>query len=647
MGVTALKLVKGMAVLKRLNRKTPLKAKLFGGFGLMIVLAFVTGGTSVLLSAKSAEETHAVLEGPVAERGSAERARASLYRASEIQNQFFLERDLQQLEEFQIAIAGVEQELTSLTEMERGEYWKPKVDTALAQLNEYKQLFADLTSLMQTRGLTEKEGLEGKLREAVHTVEEALAGSGHDELTVLMLMCRRHEKDYLMRGDAEKYIGRIAQRLEEFEEAVERLDIPAENREAWAKNWEVYYNAINKLAEADQQLADTRSQVAVVHTQLEQQLEDIVNDAPDATSNLTDTLANAKRVSIAMLFMTAVIGVGIAFMIIRSITIPIRRLTDMSNALAAGDLTIDHVELETNDDLGQLATSMNTLCDSLTDIVRSLQDSANQISSTTTQVAALANETHSGMGHQTQLVERCSAAIIELSSSAEEVAVKSKQAADHANASGESANEGSAVVDSTIKDMQKINEAVRAGSTSVSELGRRSEEIGQVIAVINDIADQTNLLALNAAIEAARAGEHGRGFAVVADEVRKLADRTTQATEEVEQSITAIRKDTARAVEQMQQGTECVNSGVEQASSAGESLSQIKTYAVDLSDMVNSIAAATNEQSAASSDVSRTIQEITSVTEQVSSSASESAQAMDDLAHRATALNDIAGRFKI
>jgi methyl-accepting chemotaxis protein len=601
----------------------------------------------VLLSAKSAEETHAVLEGPVAERGSAERARASLYRASEIQNKFFLERDLQQLEEFQGAIAGVEQELTSLTEMERGEYWKPKVDTALAQLSEYKQLFADLTSLMQTRGLTEKEGLEGELREAVHTVEEALAGSGHDELTVLMLMCRRHEKDYLMRGNAEKYIGRIAQRLEEFEEAVERLDIPAENREAWAKNWEVYYNAINKLAEADQQLADTRSQVAVVHTQLEQQLEDIVNDAPDATSNLTDTLANAKRVSIAMLFMTAVIGVGIAFMIIRSITIPIRRLTDMSNALAAGDLTVEHVELETNDDLGQLATSMNTLCDSLTDIVRSLQDSANQISSTTTQVAALANETHSGMGHQTQLVERCSAAIIELSSSAEEVAVKSKQAADHANASGESANEGSAVVDSTIKDMQKINEAVRAGSTSVSELGRRSEEIGQVIAVINDIADQTNLLALNAAIEAARAGEHGRGFAVVADEVRKLADRTTQATEEVEQSITAIRKDTARAVEQMQQGTECVNSGVEQASSAGESLSQIKTYAVDLSDMVNSIAAATNEQSAASSDVSRTIQEITSVTEQVSSSASESAQAMDDLAHRATALNDIAGRFKI
>ncbi|MCR9076140.1 MAG: methyl-accepting chemotaxis protein, partial [bacterium] len=565
----------------------------------------------------------------------------------EIQNQFFLERDLQQLEEFQSAIAGVEQELSSLTQMERGAYWKPKVDTALAHLSEYKQLFADLTSVMQTRGLTEKEGLEGELRQAVHTVEEALAGSGHDELTVLMLMCRRHEKDYLMRGDAEKYIGRIAQRLEEFEEAVERLDIPAENREEWANNWDVYYKAINKLAEAEQQLAETRSQVVVVHAQLEQQLEDIVNDAPDATSNLTDTLANAKRVSIAMLFMTAVIGIAIAFMIIRSITTPIRRLTDMSNALAAGDLTIEHVELETEDDLGQLAISMNTLCDSLTDIVRSLQDSANQISSTTTQVAALANETHSGMGHQTQLVERCSAAIIELSSSAEEVAVKSKQAADHANASGESANEGSSVVDSTIKDMQKINEAVRAGSTSVTELGRRSEEIGQVIAVINDIADQTNLLALNAAIEAARAGEHGRGFAVVADEVRKLADRTTQATEEVEQSITAIRKDTARAVEQMQQGTECVNSGVEQASSAGESLSQIKTYAVDLSEMVNSIAAATNEQSAASSDVSRTIQEITSVTEQVSSSASESAQAMDDLAHRATALNDIAGRFKV
>ena len=634
-------------MLKQLNQRTPLRAKLFGGFGLMIVLAFVTGGTSVILSSRSAEQTQALLQGPVAERASAERARSSLYAASEIQKGFFLDRDVTELEAFSTAVAGVDRELTALTQMERGEYWQPKVEIAKAELESYKNLFAQVTELMKTRGLSETEGLEGELRSAVHHVEESLADTEHDELTVLLLMCRRHEKDYLLRGDAEKYIGRIAQRLQEFEQAVEALDIPAEQRETWGNNWADYYNAISELAEADTQITEGREQIEAVHAQLGQQLEDIVNDAPDAANNLTDTLASAKKISIAMLCMTAVIGVVVAVMIIRSITIPIRRLTNMSNALAEGDLTVEHVELQTDDDLGQLATSMNTLCDSLTEIVRSLQDSANQISSTTTQVAALANETHSGMGHQTQLVERCSAAIIELSSSAEEVAVKSKQAAEHASASGESANQGSCVVDSTITDMRKINEAVSAGSTSVSELGRRSEEIGQVIAVINDIADQTNLLALNAAIEAARAGEHGRGFAVVADEVRKLADRTTQATDEVEQSITAIRQDTARAVAQMQQGTECVNSGVEQASAAGESLNQIKSYAIDLSDMVNSIAAATDEQSAASSDVSRTIQEIASVTQQVSSSASESSRAMDDLALRATALNDIAGRFKI
>ncbi|MEZ6164524.1 MAG: methyl-accepting chemotaxis protein [Phycisphaerales bacterium] len=634
-------------MLKQLNQRTPLRAKLFGGFGLMIVLAFVTGGTSVILSSRSAEQTQSLLQGPVAERASAERARSSLFAASEIQKGFFLDRDVSELGAFSKAVEGVDRELTALTQMERSEYWQPKVETAKAELQTYKNLFAQVTELMKTRGLSETEGLEGELRSAVHQVEESLADTEHDELTVLLLMCRRHEKDYLLRGDAEKYIGRIAQRLREFDEAVAALDIPAEQRETWAQNWEVYFDAISALAEADTQVAQVREQIEGVHARLEQQLEDIVNDAPDAASNLTDTLANAKKVSIAMLCMTAIIGVAVAFLIIRSITIPIRRLTNMSNALAEGDLTVEHVELQTDDDLGQLATSMNTLCDSLTEIVRSLQDSANQISSTTTQVAALANETHSGMGHQTQLVERCSAAIIELSSSAEEVAVKSKQAAEHASASGESANQGSCVVDSTITDMRKINEAVSAGSTSVSELGRRSEEIGQVIAVINDIADQTNLLALNAAIEAARAGEHGRGFAVVADEVRKLADRTTQATDEVEQSITAIRQDTARAVAQMQQGTECVNSGVEQASAAGESLNQIKSYAVDLSDMVNSIAAATDEQSAASSDVSRTIQEIASVTQQVSSSASESSRAMDDLALRATALNDIANRFKI
>ena len=621
--------------------------KLFGGFGLMIVLAVVTGGTSVMLSSSAAEKTTRVLEGPVAERASAERARASLYHARQLESEFFLTKDKLLVESFNDSIANIRAELQSLTRMERGEYWKPKVDEAMGELNTYHQQMVRAIKLTEARGLTEKDGLEGDLRSAVHTVETELADTEHDELTVLLLMCRRHEKDYLLRGDRAKYIGRIEQRLQEFEEAVTRLGIDADLREKWAGNWAVYLESINKLADATDEIENTRSALHDAQMNLEERLESIVADAPDATSNLTDTLVSAKRISITLLAVTAVVGVAIAYLIIRAITIPIRRITSMCNAMAAGDLRTEPVVLDTNDDLGQLASSMCALNASLTEIVTSLQDSAEQISVTTSEVASLAIETYDGMGHQSQLVEQCSAAIIELSSSAEEVAVKSKSAAEHAKSSGDSANEGSAVVEATIRDMQQINDAVSAGSSSVSELGRRSDEIGQVIAVINDIADQTNLLALNAAIEAARAGEHGRGFAVVADEVRKLADRTTQATEEVEQSINAIRQDTTRAVSQMQQGTECVSSGVEQATTAGVSLKQIKSYAVDLSEMVSSIAAATDEQSAASSDVSRTIQEISSVTTQVSESAQQSTTAMDQLAVRATALRDLASRFQI
>ena len=200
-------------MLKQLNQRTPLRAKLFGGFGLMIVLAFVTGGTSVILSSRSAEQTQSLLQGPVAERASAERARSSLFAASEIQKGFFLDRDVSELGAFSKAVEGVDRELTALTQMERSEYWQPKVETAKAELETYKNLFAQVTELMKTRGLSETEGLEGELRSAVHQVEESLADTEHDKLTVLLLMCRRHEKDYLMRGDAEKYIGRIAQRL--------------------------------------------------------------------------------------------------------------------------------------------------------------------------------------------------------------------------------------------------------------------------------------------------------------------------------------------------------------------------------------------------------------------------------------------------
>ena len=181
----------------------------------------------------------------------------------------------------------------------------------------------------------------------------------------------------------------------------------------------------------------------------------------------------------------------------------------------------------------------------------------------------------------------------------------------------------------------------------MQELGKRGEQIGQVIEVINDIADQTNLLALNAAIEAARAGEHGRGFAVVADEVRKLADRTTQATEEVAQSITAIQQETDTAVQRMRAGPERVTQGVELAGRAGASLEEIVAGAGDVAGLVQSIAAAAEQQSSASEEVSRNVESITAVASQAAEGAQQSAAASAQLSGKAEQLQQLVGRFTL
>ncbi|MFN9972490.1 MAG: methyl-accepting chemotaxis protein, partial [Phycisphaerae bacterium] len=195
--------------------------------------------------------------------------------------------------------------------------------------------------------------------------------------------------------------------------------------------------------------------------------------------------------------------------------------------------------------------------------------------------------------------------------------------------------------------MKAIAEQVNESAASVAMLGKKSEQIGQIIGVINDIADQTNLLALNAAIEAARAGEHGRGFAVVADEVRKLAERTAKATDEVAQSIREIQSDTTSAVAQIESGAERVNKGVELATQAGTSLSTIVESSSKVGSMVQSIAAAADQQAGTSNQIAKSVEEINAITRESTEGASQAAQAAAQLSRQAEELQAVVGRFRV
>ncbi|HKK20007.1 MAG TPA: methyl-accepting chemotaxis protein, partial [candidate division Zixibacteria bacterium] len=202
-------------------------------------------------------------------------------------------------------------------------------------------------------------------------------------------------------------------------------------------------------------------------------------------------------------------------------------------------------------------------------------------------------------------------------------------------------------VGDTINGMQRIADVVRISADSIGKLAKSADQIGEIISVIDDIADQTNLLALNAAIEAARAGEQGRGFAVVADEVRKLAERTGKATGEITDMIKGIQGETTEAVQSMESGISEVDNGRQLADSAGGSLTEIVSMSQRVMDMVQQIATATEEQSSAAEQISRNIEHISSVTKETATGAEQSAAAAEELNRQAEGMKQMVAQFKI
>jgi len=348
----------------------------------------------------------------------------------------------------------------------------------------------------------------------------------------------------------------------------------------------------------------------------------------------------------SVVLIALVTSTGLVLYFANSLGTPIFKLLEHIEQLARGDFS-SKLYLYRKDEFGNLAGALNQMTDQVGGMISDVAGAAHEVAGAATQIAATSEQMSAGLSNQEQQTNESSAAVEQLSSSIASVADKSSTAAEAAANAGREAEDGGSVVSETIGEIRGIAEQVRVSVRTVDALGVKSEAIGEIIAVINDIADQTNLLALNAAIEAARAGEHGRGFAVVADEVRKLAERTTTATEQVSSSIREIQDDTKAAIEQIEQGSNRVENGVQMASNAGGSLERIVDASKTLRTMVDDIAHAIDEQQVGAQQIAEATSGIAQVTQESASAASEAKAAASNLSQQAERLLSLTSGFSI
>ncbi|MDH5543505.1 MAG: methyl-accepting chemotaxis protein [Nitrospinota bacterium] len=335
-----------------------------------------------------------------------------------------------------------------------------------------------------------------------------------------------------------------------------------------------------------------------------------------------------------------------ATVILRSIIGSIAVVVNGMKILAEKNLTAVLNESR-NDEIGQLSRWFNSSTKSLREVMSMVAEATSRVSSAAEELSASARQSTHGTEDQTQRTDAIASAMEELSATISSVSSNLNDAAEISKQAMETALEGGKVATNAIKGMNSIDATVKESAKIIETLGERSQQIGEVINVINDIADQTNLLALNAAIEAARAGEHGRGFAVVADEVRKLAERTTKATKEIGVTIEDIQIKTGEAVTSMNRGTGEVSKGLEQIDKTGEALQQIVNMVKKLADRVSEVAVAAEEQAATTTEITNNTVNVSRVAKEMANGAEQTSAAALDLTKLAGDLTSMVKQFKI
>ncbi|RUS46771.1 methyl-accepting chemotaxis protein [Cohnella sp. AR92] len=433
--------------------------------------------------------------------------------------------------------------------------------------------------------------------------------------------------------------------IQSLRKELESLIQSPEAREVYSsfsKDYDVYNESIPAIVEAAMKsdnsdevtnlLAQTQSNYTNAMAQIGQLLTTAITKSTAATNDSVDAVNSSRLIVLILSAVAIALALILGLWISQLISAPLRRIAELLKKVATGDLT-EKSTIRLKDEIGQVSDSVNEMIDNLRMLVGNLSTSSHNVAAASEQISGSSQEIASSVMDQARNVQSINELIRELSRAIESVARSAEEAASLSDSTRQGAVEGGKVVGESLQAMDQVGDAM-------SHLREDSDKIGDILEVIADIAEQTNLLALNAAIEAARAGEQGRGFAVVADEVRKLAERSSSATKQIGSIIKGMQSNTIHSVE-------AVEKAVLLSRRTGEALDGIIASANETAQQVAEIAAASEEQSAQSEDVLHSIETISAASDQVAAASEQTSASTVSLAHLAEELQKNALAFKL
>ncbi len=405
-------------------------------------------------------------------------------------------------------------------------------------------------------------------------------------------------------------------------------------------------NRLIAQADASRALAQARSLQSQLQGQIDQLHAEVIAISNTAGDEAQSALESSGNRTMLVMVLSILVASTIGAITIRAITRPLAQVNDALAVLARGDLT-QNLSYHRDDEFGQLVNNTNRLVDSLRSLIQSIVDRANQLAAAAEQTSAVTAQTTSGIQEQKSQVDQVASATTELSASATQVATGASDALGEIKLADEEARQVKAISDANGATIQALADEVERASGVIHQLEENSAAIGGILDVIRGIAEQTNLLALNAAIEAARAGEQGRGFAVVADEVRSLASRTQHSTTEIQQMIEAVQQGAKDAVTVMERGQRQASESVAKTAEANQMLDAIAQAVDRVYAAGNQIAQAAQEQDQVAQTISNRLEQIAGIAEETSSGAVQTATSSQQVAQLAEELQLQVREFKV